>query len=404
VTYLDEQIHVLIVDDTAETRANLSKLLLFDEQVAVVGEAGDGSEAIEMARELQPDVILMDINMPVMDGISATEQLSVDLPQTGIIILSVQGEQEYLRKAMAAGAREYLIKPPAIDDLTRTIHQVYELQQKRKLSRAEAEEPVARPGEIVTLFSTKGGVGKSTIAVNIGVALAQSGKKAVIVDLNLQFGDVAMLLNLTPRRTIADVAGEADLSKTMIPDGYIMTHASGLRVLPAPLRPEYAEMVTAAQIGQILHVLQTQYEYIIVDTRPVFDDITLAALDQSGLILLVANLDVLTIKSLKLGLEVMASLHYESAKLKLVLNQATLEAGIAPHDLESSLQFPVGYRLPCDPKTALAAVNKGIPIVSGEPKTPLGEGLTKLARFLAGNTEPLKTKPARKSWLNFIGR
>jgi pilus assembly protein CpaE len=399
-----DQIKLLIVDDTAETRTNLHKLLLFDDQITVVGEAGNGAEAIERAREAHPDVILMDINMPVMDGIVATGRISLELPETGIIILSVQGEQEYLRKAMAAGARDYLLKPPAGDDLTQTIHQVYELQQKRKKSLAGGEATPSRPGKLITLFSPKGGVGKSTIAVNLGVALAQNGGNTVIVDLNLQFGDVAMLLDLTPHRTIADLTSEADLTNAATLDGYLMAHVSGVRVLPAPLRPEYAEMVTACQVERILELLQAHYDYVIVDTRPVLDDITLTALDHADLILAIATLDVLTIKSLKLGLDVMASLHYESAKLKLLLNQANLEAGVFAHDLEVSLQFPISYRLPSDPKTALAAVNKGIPIVSGEPKTPLAEGLGELARDIAGRIDPPKAKSAGKSWRSLFGR
>jgi pilus assembly protein CpaE len=399
-----DQIKLLIVDDTAETRTNLRKLLLFDDQIVVVGEAGNGAEAVERAQEWQPDVILMDLNMPVMDGIAATERISVDSPQAGIIILSVQGEQEYLRKAMAAGARDYLIKPPAIDDLTQTIHQVYELQRKRKKSAETSEETLARPGQIIPLFSTKGGVGKSTIAVNLGVALAQSGHKTVIVDLNLQFGDVAILLDLTPRRTLADLVSETDLLDGATLDGYLMLHASGARVLPAPLRPEYAEMVTTNQVERVLKLLREQYEYVIVDTRPVFDDIILTALDRADSILTIATLDVLAIKSLKLGLEVMASLHYESAKVKLVLNQATLEAGVSAHDLEVSLQYPISFRLPSDPKTALAAVNKGIPIVSGEPKTLLAESLSTLAREIAGGGGASQTKPASKSWRSLFGR
>lgn len=132
------QIKLLIVDDMAETRINLSKLLFFDERIIVVGEAGNGLEAIEHARKLQPDVILMDINMPVMDGITATQRIAAETPQAGIVILSVQGEPEYFRKALAAGASDYLIKPPASDDLTQTIHQVYEARQKRKNSLPHA--------------------------------------------------------------------------------------------------------------------------------------------------------------------------------------------------------------------------------------------------------------------------
>jgi pilus assembly protein CpaE len=138
VKQLAGQIKLLIVDDMAETRINLSKLLFFDERIIVVGEAGNGLEAIEHARKLQPDVILMDINMPVMDGITATQRIAAETPQAGIVILSVQGEPEYFRKALAAGASDYLIKPPASDDLTQTIHQVYEARQKRKNSLPHA--------------------------------------------------------------------------------------------------------------------------------------------------------------------------------------------------------------------------------------------------------------------------
>jgi pilus assembly protein CpaE len=129
---LAAKIRLLIVDDIAETRANLRKLLMFDESVEVIGEAENGEEAVAKALTLNPDIVLMDINMPVLDGIQATERIAAEQPRIGIIILSVQGEQEYMRKAMAAGARDYLVKPPTGDDLINTIQQVFDLQKRRK--------------------------------------------------------------------------------------------------------------------------------------------------------------------------------------------------------------------------------------------------------------------------------
>lgn len=121
------KIKILIVDDTAETRKNLTKLLELEEDMVVIGEASNGEEAIACTLNLHPDVILMDINMPIMDGIQATQRLTSEAHQAAIIILSVQGEQEYLRKAMAAGARDYLTKPPSSDELVQTVRKVFQL-------------------------------------------------------------------------------------------------------------------------------------------------------------------------------------------------------------------------------------------------------------------------------------
>lgn len=400
-----DKIRLLIVDDISETRANLCKLLTFDETFEVVGEAENGEQAISRARELNPDVILMDINMPVLDGIQATERITVELPQVGIVILSVQGEQEYLRKAMAAGARDYLTKPPSSDDLINTIRRVYESQKKRNVNRGGSDERPQGPGKVISVFSTKGGVGKSTVAVNLAVALAQLGAgKTVIVDLDLQFGDIAMLLDIVPRRTISDLTGEPDMSNYNTVESYLISHSSGLKVLPGPIRPEYAEIVTARHTESIIKVLKEHFNYVILDTRHSFDDITLSALDSSDIILIVAALDVLTIKNIKLGLEVMASLHYEADKIKLVVNRSNTELGVTVDDLEASLKYPVSWNLPSDGKTVLTAVNKGIPFVMGEAKTPIAEAFDKMARQLAGLPETKKEKTAGISWRSMFGR
>jgi len=280
-----KKIRVLIVDDVAETRENVSKLLLLEDDIQVVGEAGNGEEAISLSRSLQPDVVLMDINMPVMDGITATEKLTMEMPQVGIIIMSVQGEQEYLRKAMMAGAREYLIKPPSGDDLVATIRRVYEVECKRRLSQGlppDGAKTVREPGRVITVFSTKGGVGKSIFAVNLAVSLQQvSKRRVVLLDLDLQFGDVAMLLDLLPKRSIADLVSEMEHMDKDLVEAHLIEHDSGVRVLPAPLRPEYAEIITGRHIEAIINILKDNYDYIIVDTCQSFQDTILAALDAS---------------------------------------------------------------------------------------------------------------------------
>src|SRR5207249_4732193 len=171
---MTDRIKVLIVDDIPETRDHLSKLLGFESDVEVVGAAGGGPEAIEMATALRPDVVLMDINMPGMDGITATEKLAADVPTAAVIMMSVQGEADYLRRSMLAGAREFLVKPFSSDELTASIRQVWS-REKEKASRIVAAAPAPRPedevdGQVIAVFSPKGGVGRTTMAVNLAVA------------------------------------------------------------------------------------------------------------------------------------------------------------------------------------------------------------------------------------------
>ena len=237
-----DQIRVLVVDDIPETRDHLTKLLGFESDIDVVGSAASGREALEMAARLSPDVVLMDINMPDMDGIAATEQLSSAVPAAAVVMMSVQGEADYLRRSMLAGAREFLVKPFSSDELTASIRQVSARERDKQSrmavmpaatparwrARARTGEP-GEPGIIVAVFSPKGGVGRTTVAVNLAVAAAtELGKKVVIMDGSFQFGDVGVLLNLNPKsKSIADLIPELEIGEPDSLDTFLITHTAG---------------------------------------------------------------------------------------------------------------------------------------------------------------------------------
>lgn len=396
------KIGVLIVDDISDTRENLSKLLLFERDIEVVGTGGSGPEAIELARKLRPDVVLMDINMPEMDGIKAAELLGGEMPGIGVIMMSVQGEQDYLRRAMLAGAREFLVKPFSGDDLVRSIRHVYRLESGKRAMVAAAsampalgtsmlngqtQEGDGRRGKILTIVSPKGGVGRTSIATNLALAIKlATGKKVALVDGSLYFGDVGVMLNLLSNKTMVDAVEHIDDLDADLLNDIMATHSSGVKVLLAPPQPEMAESVTAEHMRRILVELSANFDYVIVDTWPSFADTVLTAMDLADEVLLIMTLEMTTIKDVKIYLEVVDKLDYPAEKVKLILNRSGGVAGIKVEAVEETLRHKVLVGLTNDGPAMMKAVNQGVPLVISAREHPFSKDVYRLARLLTSTT------------------
>ncbi len=390
-----DQIRVLVVDDIPETRDHLTKLLSFESDIEVVGAAASGREALEMAGKLSPDVVLMDINMPDMDGIAATEQLSSMVPAAAVVMMSVQGEADYLRRSMLAGAREFLVKPFSSDELTASIRQVHarEVDKASRMAAVPVVRPLVvgsgadgdgsrEPGQIVAVFSPKGGVGRTTVAVNLAVAAAtELGKRVVIVDGSFQFGDVGVLLNLNPRsKSIADLVPELEAGDLDSLDTFVITHSSGVRALLAPPSPEMAELVTVAGIKRILEALRLDHDLVVVDCTAFFNDTTLAILDVADVILTMLSLEITSIKNMRLFLEVAEQLGYEAGKVRLVLNRADSALGIRVTDVEHSIGRKVDETIVSDGRSVVYALNRGVPFFLSNKEAQVSQDILRLAR------------------------
>ncbi len=414
-----EQIRILIVDDITETRNHLAKLLSFESDIDVVGSAASGVEAIELAGSLHPDVVLMDINMPDMDGIAATEQLASRAPTAAVVMMSVQGEADYLRRSMLAGAREFLVKPFSSDELTSSIRQVHS-RERDKRSRI-ATRPAAsghggeggggsgrEPGRVVAVFSPKGGVGRTTIAVNLAVAAATSlGRDAVVMDGSLQFGDVGVLLNLNPKnKSIADLVPELEAGVAESLDTFVISHSSGAKVLLAPPHPEQAELITATHVKRAVEWLRASHDLVVVDCTASFNDTTLAILDAADVILTILSLEITSIKNIRLFLEVAEQLGYEKGKVRLVLNRADSTLGIRVSDVESSIGRRIDHTVVSDGRSVVYALNRGIPFYVSNREAQVSQDILRLATAVASEVHvrsagdkasPASQKAAKKS-------
>ncbi len=408
-----DQIRVLIVDDIPETRDHLSKLLGFEADIEVVGAAASGREAIELAAKVRPDVVLMDINMPDMDGIAATERLSADVPTAAVVMMSVQGEADYLRRSMLAGAREFLVKPFSSDELTSSIRQVY-TREREKLARIAVQPGAgaaagalvtvgddrdnAEPGRIVAVFGPKGGVGRTTVAVNLAVAAAtELGLRTCLVDASFQFGDVGVLLNLNPKnKSIADLIPELDSGEPESLDTFIINHSSGIRVLLAPPSPEMAELITPVAIKRMLEALRESHDLVVVDCMSSFNDTTLAILDAADTVLTMLSLEITSIKNIRLFLEVADQLGYGADKVRLVLNRADSSLGIRVADVEHSIGRRVDHTIVSDGRSVVYALNRGVPFFLSNREAQVSQDVLRLASAVAG-TRTADAGESRKS-------
>jgi pilus assembly protein CpaE len=408
---LSEKIRILIVDDIAETRENLRKLLSFAPDIEVVGVAATGEEGVQLAKETQPHVILMDINLPGMDGITATEHIVREVPAAQIVILSVQGETGYMRRAMAAGARDFLVKPPSGDELMDTIRRVYEIgldQAARSVPPPVATEagpgragPVRR-GRLITVFAPKGGVGCTTVAVNLAVALqARLGgsQRVGLFDGNLQFGDVGVMLNLQPARSVADLATHVEELDNDLLTSTLTPHPSGVKALLAPPHPEAAEPLLVdggapdgsggnRKVRTIVDQMRQEFDLVLADTWSWVDDVTLTLLDEARLILLIITPLLPDVKDARNFMDLADRLGYPVERLALVINHADRRGGIRVDQIERVLKPALG-RIPFDERAGLLAATRGMPVVTEEASKPIAQAFAHLAAAVLERLEEL---------------
>lgn len=383
-------IRILLVDDIQDARDGIQRLLSFEQDLQVVGFATNGREGVAKAKELQPDIVIMDINMPDMDGLEAASLITKALPTVGVIMMSVQDDSDYLQKAMLAGARFFLSKPPSPDQLYNTIRNVYTQYASIRKQMAALSQPGAMPaqgdntrngggnrkGHVIAVFSPQGGAGTTTIATSLASGLMKEGIKTLLIDADLEFGDVGAFLDLKSQSTLVDAvenAGDLDVEYF---DSIVMTHNSGIKVLLGPSRPSIGADIRADHAEKVVSIVDQvrhYYDFVVIDTAKSIDAVTARLLEAADRIILVVLPTLPAIKNVRLVLDMFDDAQFPPEKTMLTVNRAienpsrNQKGYPTPERISNYLKRPVEGSIPLvEESIILNAINKGIPVIASD--------------------------------------
>ena len=378
-------IEIMLVSKQEQTLNTLRQFIGTDPELTVIAEAPGGDAVLEKVENEAPEILILNSGGLDTDAVSLAERIIMRKPRTFVIILVQEVTVEVLQSANAAGCHNVMPFPAEAKELCGCIHRVFNTESGRIVA-LDSNERVTWASKVLTAFGAKGGLGKTTIAVNLAIKLAEGNKKVALVDLDLQFGDVHIFMDADPKETIADLV--QDLVNPTIDSvrSYMSVHSSGVSLLCAPKSPEYADMISGERIQRLLALLRANFDYVIVDTGTNFSDATLAALEASTTILFVTGLDVSILKNSKAAMNILDSLGLKK-KVRVIINRAVEINSITIDDVQKIVDAPILMQIPSDYMTAVAALNQGQPFVQTMPKAKLSMAISEVASRIIGGED-----------------
>jgi pilus assembly protein CpaE len=380
--------NILVVDADDDFVSTAKQL--FDGRLPVARTLDEASQTIESG-----DVRMVLLGPTYKDD-EHMEQIRTLHNQDPALVLMLVAEEvtsDLLRRGMRAGVSDVLEAPLDEPKIEAAIEQFGHDVLKRQSASAKPPEPVeSEEGRLITITSAKGGSGKTVFATNVALLLNRfPDTKVCLVDADLQFGDVCLVLQLEPRFTMVNAAHELHHLDGELLDSLLTEHPSGLKVLAAPLEPAFADDITTAGLMQMLDVLLENYDYVVVDTPSMLDELILSLLEKSDDILMVVDMDLPSVKNAKLALETMRLLKFTTANVKLVMNRSNSKAKLDNKEIEGALKMAISASVPSDAMVA-ASVNEGRPVVETDPKSKVAKGFESVAALIAGKIPEGSTK------------
>ena len=366
-----------------------------DDFLAKAKELFDGrlptARSLETAEEsLQSGKVRMLLLGPSYTGETSMDEIRAvhnSDPSLLIMLVAELVTSDLLRNAMRAGVSDVLeipLEEQKIEEaIERFAHDVLK-RQGGATKKSDDGEDTGR-GKVVTVWSAKGGSGTTVVATNVSLLLNRmEDKKVVLVDADLQFGDVCLVLQLEPKFTMVNAAHELHHLDPELLDSLLTEHPSGLKVLAAPLEPAFADDITTAGLMQMIDLLQDSYDYVIVDTASMLDELILSLVEKSDQVLMVVDMDLPSVKNAKLALDTMRLLKFSTSAVSLVMNRSNSRSKLDNKEISSALKMTIDAAVPSDASIA-ASVNEGRPVVESEPRSKVSKGMESVAALVASD-------------------
>jgi pilus assembly protein CpaE len=372
----------IVIDQDAQSRFDV-KQAVRSSGLTFSGESGFGQEAVALATDTRPDIMFVALNAPLERPLQTIESLIGLFPTTPVIAYSSSPDTDAWRNAMRAGVWDLIPMPVRAEVMRDAIVKAMATEESRRLR--QHGQPVSTPavGTIVTVFGAKGGIGKSTVSVNLAVALAKQGGSVCIVDLDTGFGDVTPMLNIKPERTLRDFVrdheqiGQAEIKQ------YVSHHEeSGLDVLASPGALEWRQ-IGVADLRASIEILQRYYDKVVLDTSGTLNEVSEIALDMATMVLWVTTSEFTSVRDSIDALRALDTLSVPRERMRIVLNASSPDDSVRADTVEQVLQREVFWQIPYD-KRVRQGTHYGQPVVVSAPQSAAAKSLTDLATLISG--------------------
>ncbi len=382
-----DRFKVLIVTGTRSVTDRFTKLFSFIDTVELIGSIGTAQDATTLIKDARPDVVLVDINLPEMNGIQFTEMIRRDHPEVQVIVLAQDKLGDVVLNAMRSGASDFLTHEVPLEELRVSTYRAGELARSEKKKRgidtsrtiSGEEKTEGRNGKVIAVYSPKGGVGTTTLAINLAIALQNSETTVGLVDGDMQYGEIGLLLNEMTTLSILDLVTRIyELDTHVVEDVMVLHKSSGMHFLTAPPRPELAEKVEGEHFTIILDFMRRIFDYVVINTSVFINEPCLAALEGADMVVLLATQEIASIRNIHTFLNIWGNLGKTKDRLMLVLNRYVKKRNITPERISERLGMPIAITIAED-DIVFRSLNLGIPFTLSDKGTPIAQNLQELA-------------------------